>query len=94
MKYDQIEEAINRIVRMEQCFDVLQMAAEKNLEQIKQDEWLRAQLEMLIQYYEGEQWMEDYKLDEKGLLPKNLKRGILSEDGIYNFLAQFWETES
>ena len=42
MKYDQIEEAINRIVRMEQCFDVLQMAAEKNLEQIKQDEWLRA----------------------------------------------------
>ena len=94
MKYDQIEEAIKRIIRMEQCFDVLQMAAEKNLEQIKQDEWLRAQLEMLIQYYEGEQWMEDYKLDEKGLLPKNLKRGILSEDGIYNFLAQFWETES
>ena len=94
MKYDRIEEAINRIVRMEQCFDVLQMAAEENLEQIKQDESLRVQLEMLIQYYEGEQWMEDYKLDEKGLLPKNLKRGILSEDGIYNFLAQFWETES
>ena len=94
MKYDQIEEAIKRIIRMEQCFDILQMAAEKNLEQIKQDEWLRAQLEMLIQYYEGEQWMEDYKLDEKGLLPKDLKRGILSEDGIYNFLAQFWETES
>ena len=94
MKYDQIEEAIKRIIRMEQCFDILQMAATKNLEQIKQDEWLRAQLEMLIRYYEGEQWMEDYKLDEKGLLPKDLKRGILSEDGIYNFLAQFWETES
>ena len=94
MKYDRIEEAINRIVRMEQCFDILQMAAEKNLEQIGQDESLRAQLEMLIHYYEDGQWMEDYKLDEKGLLPKDLKRGILSEDGIYNFLAQFWETES
>ena len=94
MRYDQVEEAINRIICMEQCFDVLQMAAEKNLEQIKQNESLQTQLEMLIQYYEGGQWMEDYKLDEKGLLPKDLKRGILSEDGIYNFLTQFWETES
>ena len=31
--------------------------------------------------------MQDYKDDEAGLLPADLKRGILSEDGIWNLLT-------
>ena len=31
-----------------------------------------------------EEWKKDFEDDEKGLLPKELKRGVLSEDGIYN----------
>jgi hypothetical protein len=27
-------------------------------------------------------------MDEQGLLPSDLKRGILSEDGFYNYLQQ------
>ena len=33
-------------------------------------------------------WKDDYALDEEGLLPKNLKRGVLSEDGIYDALER------
>ena len=34
------------------------------------------------------QWLKDFEADEKGKLPANLKRGVLSEDGLYNLLAE------
>ena len=46
------------------------------------------QLKELLDYYENGQWLLDYELDEQGLLPGQLKRGILSQDGLYNLL---WE---
>lgn len=42
----------------------------------------------LVAYYEGPQWWEDFEADEKSLLPKNLKRGVLSEDAVYNLLTE------
>ena len=45
-------------------------------------------LAILLDYYENGQWLRDYRLDEQGLLPSDLKRGILSEDGFYNYLQQ------
>lgn len=45
----------------------------------------------LSAYYESSQWMEDYEADEAGLLPKDLKRGVLSEDGLYNLLSEYRE---
>ena len=44
-------------------------------------------LEELFSYYGSPLWMQDYKDDEAGLLPADLKRGILSEDGIWNLLT-------
>ena len=31
---------------------------------------------------------KDFELDEEGKLPADLKRGVLSEDGIYNLLER------
>ena len=45
-------------------------------------------LSILLDYYENGQWLRDYRLDEQRLLPSDLKRGILSEDGFYNYLQQ------
>ena len=45
-------------------------------------------LSILLDYYENGQWLRDYRLDEQGLLPSDLKREILSEDGFYNYLQQ------
>ena len=42
-------------------------------------------------YYESVKWRKDFENDEAGLLPKNLKRGVLSEDGIYNLLEKYRE---
>ena len=41
----------------------------------------------LLDYYFGGQWLEDYQADERGELPQNLKRGILSQDGLWNLLT-------
>lgn len=76
---------LHRIRRMEGIFDTL-LAADPG--SIPADPSLSAMLAELTAYYESPQWLADYRSDEQGLLPRDLKRGILSEDGIYNLL---WE---
>ena len=82
-----IQEAIERIRRMELYFDKLTKAAEESSDCFWRDETIKTMLRELIQYYDNGQWLRDYELDEKGLLPQNLKRGVLSEDAVYNWLS-------
>lgn len=41
----------------------------------------------LDKYYGSDLWRQDFADDEVGLLPEDLKRGVLSEDNIWNLLA-------
>lgn len=47
----------------------------------------------LSKYYGSELWKMDIAADETGKLPPDLKRGVLSEDGIWNLLADYHETQ-
>ena len=40
-------------------------------------------------YYTSSQWRKDFEADEAGKLPKDLKRGVLSEDGVWNLLTDY-----
>ena len=40
----------------------------------------------LVDYYESGQWLKDYEADERGELPRDLKRGVLSQDGLWELL--------
>nr|AHF24117.1 GCN5-like N-acetyltransferase [uncultured bacterium Contig1450] len=40
----------------------------------------------LAEYYESSEWLRDFEDDEAGLIPKDIDRGALSEDGIYDLL--------
>ena len=51
----------------------------------------REAAESLAAYYESRVWKHDFAADEAGLLPPDLKRGVLSEDGIYNALEAYRE---
>lgn len=42
-------------------------------------------------YYGSKEWKKDFHDDEEGLLPTDLKRGVLSEDGIWNLLEEVRE---
>ena len=47
----------------------------------------------LSKYYGSELWKLDFAADEAGKLPPDLKRGVLSEDGIWNLLSDYREIQ-
>ena len=57
------------------------------------DDFVRIQesIKALETYYGSKEWKKDFRDDEKGLLPTDLKRGVLSEDGIWNLLEEIQE---
>ena len=72
---------------MELYFDTVTAAFSIDKELLN-DGPIAEMLFVLINYYEGGQWLADFQADEQGMLPHDLKRGILSEDGFYNFLTE------
>lgn len=58
-------------------------------EALEQFQAVSPEIEELIAYYESDLWREDFEADEEGKLPADLKRGVLSEDGIYNLLTDY-----
>lgn len=80
-------EQTDRIKQMELQFDRASQAVTELSTAI--DKYIEAQdaLNELKAYYASENWLRDYADDEAGKLPKNLKRGVLSEDGIWNLLS-------
>ena len=49
---------------------------------------MQDEIKELADYYSSEQWRKDFEADEQGLFPEDLRRGVLSEDGIYNLLER------
>ena len=47
---------------------------------------------ILRQYMDSGLWKEDFEADERGELPRDLKRGVLSEDGLWNLLEDIAQT--
>lgn len=86
MERRMLPEVADRIRQMEQCFDLLQVAVNTAPDSLREDASLREMLRKLTQYYESGLWLRDYELDEKGLLPQTLKRGVLAQDTLYDFL--------
>lgn len=60
------------------------------------DKYLNVQeaIEALNTYYSSDVWKQDFADDEAGLLPADLKRGVLSEDGIWDLLTDYKELNS
>ena len=83
-----MSEQIERIREMERCFDLVQSAAARDPGSVWTDARVRDAWRALLRYYEGGQWLADYQSDERGELPATLKRGVLSEDGVWNLLTE------
>ncbi len=80
-------EQIERIKQMELYLDrassaVMQLSAAL-------DNYIDVQesISALDEYYSSDDWKQDYADDEAGLLPPNLRRGVLSEDAVWNLLS-------
>ena len=68
----------DRVTRMEQLYDTASA-----------DPGNREALRTLSDYMESGLWRLDYERDERGEFPPDLKRGVLSQDGLYDLLAEY-----
>ena len=66
----------------------------RNLEAaLDEYEAIRPLLQELERYYTGPEWKADFDADAAGTFPQDLKRGVLSEDGIDDVLSDFRDLE-
>ena len=84
-----IEERIERIKYLEKNYDECLAKIKKLKADVEDFKTIYPKIADLEKYYEDGSFQEDYKLDEEGMIPQDLKRGILSEDAIYDLLMDF-----
>lgn len=73
-----MEEKLTRSLSAVRALGMAMEAYEKVLEDIR----------ILEEYLSSPEWRADFEADEAGLLPPELRRGVLSEDGIYHLLEE------
>ncbi len=78
---------IERIEQMERCLDDSRNAIDRLEEAMNAYESVLGDYQKLCAYYGSEQWMKDFAADEAGKLPADLKRGVLSEDAVYDLIT-------
>lgn len=79
-------EQIERIKTMEQHLNRASQAVIRLSAALDDYAEAREAIRELSAYYDSNDWKQDYADDEQGLLPNDLKRGVLSEDAIWNLL--------
>lgn len=88
-----LSEQIKRISRYEELLEKAKMLLDET-EAAGDTAVLDQYIRELDAYYGSDLWKQDFAADEAGLLPEDLKRGVLSEDGIYNALEEYKEMRS
>lgn len=66
---------IERVEKYERLFD--EASTDHDVEKLR----------LLETYYTSGEWRDDYEADERGELPPDMKRGVLSQDALYDLLA-------
>ena len=80
---------IERIERMEQNLERATDALRVLNDALDEYEAAQDALHELDTYYCSDTWKQDFSDDEQGRLPNTLKRGVLSEDAIWNVLEDY-----
>ena len=83
-------EQIERIQHFEMLLDRVAPVLGNLTEALDAFDGIQDDVKELAAYYEDDDWREDFEADEAGRLPKDLQRGVLSEDGIYDVLSEHY----
>ena len=77
-----------RIEEMEKHFERASEVVARLSSSLEKFAQVQERVKALEAYYGSEEWKKDFLDDEKGLLPTDLKRGVLSEDGVWNLFEE------
>ena len=82
---------LNRIKRMESYLDEAALAVKELSLALEKYEKIEKKYYKLEDYYGSSAWLDDFEADEAGLIPAEIKRGVLSEDAVYNLIVEHKE---
>lgn len=85
------KQQIARISKMERHLNNATAAVKRLATALDKWESVQEAIAALDNYYGSDLWRQDFADDEAGLLPADLKRGVLSEDAIWNLLVDVRE---
>ena len=85
MNFEKMKQ-IERIQHMEKLLDFIIKARKEQHANQEKSTRIQKAIRILAEYYGRDEWKQDFADDEAGRLPKDLKRGVLSEDGLWNLL--------
>ena len=88
-----MDEQLQRIRKMERHLNRASAALKRLSSALDKYDEAKEDIAVLSAYYASNDWKQDFADDEAGRLPKNLKRGVLSEDGIWNLLEEHRELQ-
>ena len=81
-----LQERIARVQEMEARLDKSKAVLAELTEEIQKYYDILDDIAELSNYLGSDDWKDDFDADERGELPKDLKRGVLTEDGIFDVL--------
>lgn len=82
------EELLSRVREMEERYDRLTRVMANLEDALASYARVRPDLEALRDYMDSGLWRADFERDEAGEIPAGVKRGVLSEDGLYDLLER------
>ena len=88
-----IVEQIERIKHIENNLNAGIKAVEKLRKALLEYLEVKKQIDELSEYYGSKIWFQDYEDERKDKIPKDLNRGVLSEDGIHTLLIDDFELQ-
>ncbi|MBQ6578651.1 MAG: DUF4298 domain-containing protein [Bacteroidales bacterium] len=82
-------DTVSRVKTMEKAFGLVSGAISKLQEDTDVIGKLKGTVSELDKYLSSGLWKKDFEADERGEIPIEVKRGVLSEDGLYNLLEEY-----
>ena len=82
-----------RIEYMEAILNEGQCAVQELADALERYQSVKPRVDELEAYYTSRLWMQDYEDDCAGRLPQSLKRGVLSQDAVFDLLDGMREVE-
>jgi len=84
------DETVERVKKMESKLDEVTpkiRAFEESLNNMKQ---VFEDMKILSDYYSND-WKKDFEADEEGKIPKDVKRGVLGQDTLYDLFERYYD---
>ena len=88
------KERMERIERMEDSYCRVRKVVDGIRSKLDRLARLQDRIRELEAYQESGEWLKDFEADERGEIPSDIPRGVLSEDALYDLLSDLESIKS